>query len=451
MPPLGPATVAARVRRDGRAVALWDSTFQPGPEGFGRALAGVRPDRVLVTSDHHAIPAKMCLEAQTRAALDLVAQARRAGAEVVAAGPDATDRPVLYLEAGAHAVIRGEVDLPAARWAAGEALATLPGAMCDAREPPPAPAPAAPLDDLPSPAWDLVDLPEYARRWRARHGAWEAPVSAARGCPYRCNWCAKPIWGRTLKLRPPGAVVADARDLAARGADRIWFTDDIFALKPSWLTRFRAAVEAAGGIPPYRCLARADLLREASYADDLAATGCREVWIGAESGSDRVLARLDKDGTVDDIREATRRAHERGIRIGWFLQLGYPGETADEVRATRALVRELAPDEIGISVSYPLPGTPFHERVKDQLTETNWQTAMDNRLLFHGAHGQAFYDHAREVLRREHAVDQARVAARRLRTGAGGIADVRRILAAPKHLARLPWEHLAWRRAERAP
>jgi anaerobic magnesium-protoporphyrin IX monomethyl ester cyclase len=430
MPPLGPATVAAQIRRAGHPVALWDATFQPGPEGFARCLAGLRPARVLVFSDHHAIPAKMCLEAQTRAATAMIAMARAAGAEVAAAGPDATDRPAIYEEAGAHAVIRGEVDAPAVRWAGGAPLRGLAAGA----------APPMDLTDLPSPAWDLVDLPEYRRRWRDRHGVWEAPVSAARGCPYRCNWCAKPIWGRTLKLREPAAVVADARDLGARGADRIWFTDDIFALKPSWLRRFRASVEGAGGIPRYRCLARADLLRDPSYADDLAATGCREVWIGAESGSDRVLASMDKDGTVEDIREATRRAHERGIRIGWFLQLGYPGETADDVRATRDLAREMAPDEVGISVSYPLPGTPFHDRVKDQLTATNWQTAMDNRVLFHAEHGQRFYDHAREVIRREHAVIQAAMAVRRF--GRGGVSDVRRILAAPKHLARLPWEHL---------
>jgi radical SAM superfamily enzyme YgiQ (UPF0313 family) len=442
VPPLGTAVVAARLRRAGHGVAFWDSTFVRDASEFGRALAGHRPDRVLLAADHHAVPAKMCLEAQRRATFEMIGLARASGAEVLVSGPDVSDQPALYLQAGASAAVRGEIDHPAERWAGGAPLSSVPGAMLASGAEIPDPAPATELTDVPPPAWDLIDLREYARRWRSRHGYWEAPVSAARGCPYRCNWCAKPIWGRTLKLRDPGAVVADARDLAARGADRIWFTDDIFALKPSWLKKFRAEVERAGGILPYRCLSRADLLRDPSYADDLAATGCREVWMGAESGSDAVLEKMDKDGTVDDIARATVNARDRLIRVGFFLQLGYPGETLNDVQATVRMVRTLRPDDLGISVSYPLPGTPFYENVKDRLLATNWQTAMDCTLLFESDYPQEFYTAAREVIRREHAVSEGIKAARALLLGRGGRRELRRVAATAGHLPRIGWYHL---------
>lgn len=449
-PPLGTAVIAAALRRAGHDVVFHDATFVEDPTTFAAVVAAARPDRVAIIADPHAVPQKMCLAAQRRAAFDMVAAARSHGAAVLVTGPDVSDRPADYLRAGADAVIRGEPDASVLAWADGADPASLPGGMTDADAPVPSPAP--PLGDLaglPPPAWDLCALEPYARAWKRRHGVWEAPVSAARGCPYRCNWCAKPIWGRTLVMRPPEDVVAEARALAAAGADRVWFTDDIFALKRGWLAAFRDAAVRAGGIPPYRCLSRADLLVRDGFVDDLAATGCVEVWMGAESGSQAVLDAMDKDQDVGEIATATRRLRARGIRVGFFLQLGYPGERFDDVRATIGMVRSLVPDEIGISVSYPLPGTPFYERVRDRMKATNWETAMDCVLLFDGDYPQPFYTAAREVIRREHAVLQGLSAAgrlARLRRGPNGYRrDLRRAAASAVHAPRLPWLHLALR------
>jgi anaerobic magnesium-protoporphyrin IX monomethyl ester cyclase len=155
---------------------------------------------------------------------------------------------------------------------------------------------------------------------------------------------------------------------------------------------------------PYRCLTRVDLVRDAAYVADLAASGCREVWMGVESGAQHVLDAMDKDCTVDEMRRASGLLRDHGIRRGFFLQLGYPGETYQDVLATARLIRELAPEEIGITVSYPLPGTPFHDRVKERLKATNWASAMDNEVLFESDYPQAFYDAARELIRAEHAL-----------------------------------------------
>lgn len=407
-PPLGTLISAAAAREAGAEVVVYDPTFTREVDTFAAAMDGHRPDRVAIVADPHSVPQKMCLTVMREAAVRMIGVARARGARVLVAGPDVSDRPGLYRDAGADVVVVGEHDRPLLDWLAGSpARGVLPRSAL-----------LPELAGLPFPAWDLVDLPRYRDTWRSRHGLWEMNVATARGCPYRCNWCAKPTWGRSYRVRPAGEVAAEVRALRERhGVDRIWFTDDIFAIRPEWLRAYRGA---AGDTPvPYRCLTRADLVREGGYVDDLAASGCEEVWIGAESGSDHVLAAMDKDTTVAEIAEASRRLAAAGIRRGFFLQLGYPGETYQDVLRTLEMVRELEPDELGISVAYPLPGTPFHDRVAERLTATNWATAMDNTVLFDAEHPQDFYDAAREVLRSEHALRTFR---RRGLRGAAGAA-----------------------------
>jgi radical SAM superfamily enzyme YgiQ (UPF0313 family) len=227
-------------------------------------------------------------------------------------------------------------------------------------------------------------------------------VAASRGCPWRCNWCAKPTWGRGYRARPAEAVAAEVAALRARGVDRIAFTDDVFALKPGWLRSYAQA--SRGAALPYRCLTRADLLQDAAFARDLAASGCDEVWIGAESGSDAVLAAMDKDGTVAEIERAAANLAAHGIRRGFFLQLGYPGESMADVDATIAMVRRVRPEAIGVSVSYPLPGTVFHDRVASRMRKRNWDASMTNEVLFQTDLPQQYYDAVRELLRAEHAI-----------------------------------------------
>ena len=443
-PPLGTLGVASSLRAAGHDVAFWDATFHHDPADFRLGLAAHSPQRVAIVADYHAVPQKMCLGAQRDAAFTMIRLAREQGAEVLVSGPDATDRPQPYLEAGASVVIRGEPDQAVLDWAAGASLESLTGGMTDPTEPLSDPAPPRKqLDQLPLPHWDWIDLPAYARIWRNRHGYWELPISTARGCPYRCNWCAKPIWGRSFQLRPVAAVVAEAREASTYGADQIWFTDDIFALRRDWLSAFREQVEAVGGIPPYRCLSRVDLVVRHQTVADLAASGCIEVWLGVESGSQKVLDAMDKDQTVQQIRDATHQLHSAGIRVGWFLQLGYPEETIDDVLQTLELVRSARPDQIGVSVAYPLPGTPFYERVQDRLIATNWETAMDCALLYEGRYDQPFYDAARGVLRHHHAAGRGMEAIRGLLSGQSRA--FRPIATLPSHVARLPLLHARMR------
>lgn len=441
-PPIGPLVSVAALRAQGHTIAMYDPMFTRNVELFADALRGHKPRAVAIIADPHAVPVKMCLTSMRTAALRMVELAKQAGACVFVSGPDPTDHPEPYLAAGADTIATGEHDeavLAWAKWAdplAGAASASS-GPNAQTSSVLPRNQAITQLDSLPDPAFESIDLAAYARRWRKRHGHWELSLSTARGCPYRCNWCAKPTWGRTYHAASPeraAAMVANVR--AAYAPDRIWFTDDIFAVKPAWLARYR---ELVGGDPlPFRCNTRADLVREGEYVKNLVASGCIEVWMGAESGSDSVLAAMDKDQTRADIDTAVARLRDAGIRVGFFLQLGYPGETHADVLGTLEMVRELRPDEIGVSVSYPLPGTVFYERVAAKLRKFHWENAMDNEVLFAGAFPQGYYDSVRELLRAQH----ARVVFQPQLSRAGA----RKAAALPYHAVRAPWHQAraAW-------
>jgi radical SAM superfamily enzyme YgiQ (UPF0313 family) len=213
--------------------------------------------------------------------------------------------------------------------------------------------------------------------------------------------------------------------------DHIWFADDIFGLKPGWIEKFGQLAQAHHAVLPFKCLSRADLITP-SVVEGLQKAGCQTVWLGAESGAQKILDAMDKGTTVPQIYEARRLLGAAGIKVAFFLQFGYPGETRADVEATLKLVRETLPDDIGISVSYPLPGTKFFERVKAQLGEKqNWTDSADLALLYRGPYPPDFY---RVLHRVTHAEFRLRTAWQAVKRGS----------FAPRRIASLPYHWLSW-------
>jgi radical SAM superfamily enzyme YgiQ (UPF0313 family) len=249
------------------------------------------------------------------------------------------------------------------------------------------------LDALPFPAWDLVSIPEYRKTWLKHRGYFSLNMATTRGCPFKCNWCAKPIYGNRYNSRSPENVVAELKWLQAQFSfDHIWFCDDIFGLKPGWVNTFADLVEKEGLRFRFKIQARADLLVQENYIRDLARAGCENIWMGAESGSQQILDAMDKGTKVEQIYAATEMLRKHGIHPSFFIQFGYPGETKEDIRKTIAMINELLPHEIGISVSYPLPGTVFYENVKAQLRDkTNWTDSDELALMFRNTYAPSFY------------------------------------------------------------
>jgi anaerobic magnesium-protoporphyrin IX monomethyl ester cyclase len=401
-PPLASITLAAWIKQElGLDAEFYDVMFDKNPEGLVTALKNIQPEVFILYDDDFNFLTKMCLE-NMRNAIFQVLQAVPKTGMFIAHGSDASDQAEQYLRAGFDVVVHRNAELVIIELLkkylqekSATALKSLDSIsyLNDGKfiQKPPT-RKNLPLEDTPLPAWRKVDLTPYREMWRRHHGYFSLNVSTSHGCPYRCNWCAKPLYGRSYKALPPQRAAEEFNYLARElKADHLWITDDIFGLKHNWLSEFAEELKRLNIKIPYKCQNRADLINEKS-ARELARSGCREVWLGVESGSQKILDAMDKDETIETIKNANRLLKQHGIRVGFFLQYGYLGEDYGDIRKTLQLVRECLPDHIGISVSYPLKDTPFYDKVINQMGEKkNWRDSGDLALMFTGKYPPDFY------------------------------------------------------------
>jgi radical SAM superfamily enzyme YgiQ (UPF0313 family) len=405
-----PFPAAARASGTGPATpgASWPSSAAPPPSTSGpgtsaapNAPATGRPDFFVVYDDGFNYLTKMCLTNMRDAAFRMIQHARQRGCVIIVSSSDSTDHYQQYLEKGADFVLLGEgeltlLELVTAIRNGEDDFANIQGLAWLKNKLPVRSAARKvmkDLDSLPLPAWDLVDISAYRDTWMSHHGYFSINISTTRGCPFKCNWCAKPIYGNRYNARSPQHVVAEIKGLKESfNFDHIWMCDDIFGLKPGWVNEFADLIEKEDLRFKFKIQSRADLLLQENYVKALARAGCENSWMGAESGSQKILDAMDKGTTVEQIAEATVLLREHGIRPSFFIQFGYPGETKEDIELTIRMINRLLPDSIGISVSYPLPGTVFYDRVKSQLSEkTNWTDSDELKLMFKNTYEPDFY------------------------------------------------------------
>ncbi|MEM6273036.1 MAG: radical SAM protein [Bacteroidota bacterium] len=399
-PPLGTIYAAALLRENGYSVSLFDVMFAEGPQEILPQLAAEQPDALVIYDDGFNYLTKMCLTNMREAALTMCGYARSRGMKVLVCSSDSTDHCEKYLDAGADAVIlgegemglletlgaleRGETDLDTIRGLAYRKAGTT---QLTERRPV-----IRDLDRLPPPAWDLIDIAPYQEAW-SRHGYFSINMATTRGCPYKCNWCAKPIYGNRYNSHSPAGKAEELAFLVREfKADHVWFCDDIFGLKPGWVQKFADEIAERNLKVRFKIQSRADLLLKDDTVEALARAGCEEVWLGAESGSQKILDAMDKGITVAQIHASRKMLGKHGIRTAFFLQFGYLGETQADIQATFAMLAEAMPDDIGVSVSYPLPGTKFYEKVAHELGDkTNWTDSDELALMFRNHHSPEYY------------------------------------------------------------
>jgi len=399
-PPLGTIYAAAQLRREGYEVSLLDTCLRSDPADIKEYLQH-KPRYLIIYDDGFNYLTKMCLSRMKEAAFDMIRYGKEAGCTVMISSSDSTDHYQSYLDAGADYVIHGEGEqtviellsyLELGKEQKPDHILGISYKTDDYHKNPGRPV-LRDLDQLASPAWDLIDVEPYRKIWMDKHGYFSLNIATTRGCPYKCNWCAKPIYGNRYNSRSPERVIDEIEDLVNRfDVHYFWMCDDIFGLKPNWVQRFRDLKKERGLDFQYKIQSRVDLMLAEDNLEALADSGAHEVWVGAESGSQKILDAMDKGTAVSQIFEATRKLKKQGVRVAFFLQFGYLGETMEDIRKTINMVLDLMPDNIGISVSYPLPGTKFYERVKlDMITKTNWVDSDDLDLMFSNTYPPLFY------------------------------------------------------------
>ena len=398
--PLGTLYAAALMRKNGYDVFVHDVMFASGPSEIADTLNSVQPDFFVIYDDGFNYLTKMCLTNMREAAFEMIRMAKARGCRVMVSGSDATDHYEKYLTAGADYVMQGEAEITLLEICnaitADKDLNAIPGLACvqDGKIVKTAGRQVIKdLDSLPMPAWDLIDFGPYKEMWQKSKGYFSINIGTTRGCPFKCNWCAKPIYGNRYNARSPENVLQELLWLKQHiGFDHVWFCDDIFGLKPGWVSRFADLIESSALQFGFKIQSRADLLVQENYVEALARAGCENVWMGAESGSQKILDAMDKGTTIKQIRDATHLLKLHGIRPSFFIQFGYLGETREDIDLTIRLIHELMPYEIGISVSYPLPDTLFYEKVKEQLhAKANWSDSDELALMFHNTYTPSFY------------------------------------------------------------
>lgn len=438
-PPLATIYAASLIRNIGFEVRLFDPMFSKDPGEISSHLDSFAPDFLVIYEDGFNYLTKMCLTNMREAALKMIRIAAERGINIMVSGSDSTDHPELYLDAGAGFIIAGEGE---------RTLEQLLGALTENKDQyqingliyrqngsiirTPKRDVIKDLDELPAPAWDLIDINEYKTRWLKNHGYFSLNISTTRGCPFHCNWCAKPIYGNRYNVHSPARIAREMEFLSDQyGGDHFWITDDIFGLKPGWVQDFSIEVARTGRKFRYKIQSRVDLLLRSDTVDALAESGCDTVWMGAESGSQKILDAMDKGIRVSQISEATKLLREHGIKPAFFLQFGYPGETMDDIKLTLDMVLELLPDDIGISVSYPLPGTAFYEKVKNELKEkTNWTDSDEMAMMFRNTYPPAFYKYLQRFVHRHYRTRQ-------------GISEIKNLLKDPSHFTRDKFRRIA--------
>ena len=399
--PLGTLYAAALMREKGYTVSLFDTMFAHQPEELIPHLEKNHPQFFVLYDDGFNYLTKMCLTNMREAAFKMIKLAKERGCTVIVSSSDSTDRFEMYLNEGADFILLGEAEMT---------LLELTNAISkeekdffgieglafkhnNAVVKTPRRNVIKELDELPFPAWDMIDMEPYKKMWLKHAGYFSMNMGTTRGCPFKCNWCAKPIYGNRYNSRSVQNVVAELKWLKAKfNFDHIWFCDDIFGLKPGWVHEFANLVEKGKLDFKFKMQGRVDLMLQENNIRDLARAGCDNVWMGAESGSQKILNAMDKGTTVEQIFTATHLLKKNGINPSFFIQFGYPGETKDDIEQTIRMINTLLPYEIGISVSYPLPGTVFFEKVQHELQhKTNWTDSDELALLFRNTYQPVFY------------------------------------------------------------
>jgi len=409
-PPLGLLYLSAFLKTRGFSVEIFDSTFgerQQLVDRFASAPGGtVGIYTTLMTR---------------RSIIEIVRAAKLHRWTVILGGPESANYSTEYLGVGANVVVIGEGELtleellPAlARNGAhrlqdvqGIVFRDEAGAIVRTRER----TKLKDLDALPFPDREAIDHHKYLDAWKTHHGASSINLITARGCPYRCNWCSHAVYGYTHRRRSPAHVADEIQAIVDRyDPDQVWYADDVFTISHPWLASYAEELDRRGIHRPFETITRADRLQNETAVQLLRKLGCYRIWIGSESGSQRILDAMERGVSVEQVQQSTKLAQAHGIQVGMFLMWGYEGEEIEDIAATVEHVKRSNPDVFLTTVSYPIKGTGYFEKVRGKIElPIEWADASDRDYVVQGRRGKEYYKLADRWLRSE--VEASRIEA----------------------------------------
>jgi len=415
-PPLGTIYAASYLRKQNFSVSLFDTNLKDNPEDIESIIKNQKPKLFVIYDDCFNYLTKMCLTKMREAAFRMIQIAKEFGCKIIVCSSDSTDHYNDYLEVGADFVIQGEGEITLKELSDclinNESYFNILGIVYK-KDGKTIVNPKRPvlkkIDTLPLPAWDLIDIEAYKSVWDSGGNDFTLNMVTTRGCPFKCNWCAKPIYGNRYNSHSVEYIVNHIEYLKENfGVTRFWMCDDIFGLKPNWVQEFNKKLKERSLKISFYIQSRVDLLLKEDTIDALAESGLEEVWLGAESGSQTILDAMDKGTTVEQIYKATELLKGKNIKVAFFIQFGYLGETKEDIDKTIQMIKELQPHNLGISVSYPLPGTKFYEKVKDDLKlKANWTDSDDLAMMFKGTYHSKYYKKLHRYVHKEYRKSQA--------------------------------------------
>ena len=399
--PLGILYLTSHLRAKNLSVEVFDSTFSSRVELL-----------TLLQSEEPSVLGIYANLMTRSSVLQIAAAAKHAGWKVVAGGPEPGAYVEEYLDAGVDVVVIGEGEItleelvPVLRCRSGRSMHDICGIAFrtqdgrTVRTPPRAQIPD--IDGQPWPSRESVPIERYLETWRTHHQTGSVSLITARGCPYDCRWCSHAVFGKTHRRRRPASVANELEWILHRyNPDMFWIADDVFTIHHGWLEKFAEELKVRDIHVPFECISRADRIN-ARVADLLAEMSCFRIWIGSESGSQRILDAMERGVTVQEVQTSVELCRSRGIQTGMFLMWGYEGEELEDIEATVEHVKRVRPDVFFTTVAYPIKGTPYFNDVAGRVSSTvSWTQGSDRDFRIRGRHSRSFYRSADELLHAE--------------------------------------------------
>lgn len=392
-PTLGLLYISAYLKQHGKQVALVDSTFET-KENWQANILAEQPDLIAFYTN---LMTKVEVLRQLQFLKNQLPQTH-----FVVGGPDVTYNVENYLDAGFDFAVIGEGEQTMLELIEAlendstfdnvQGLAFKKDGQIFHTE---ARTKIKELKTLPFPDRSAMPFETYLKTWETYHGKRTANISTQRGCPYTCKWCSTAVYGQSYRRNDPEKVVEEIVHLQHDfGVEALWFVDDVFTVSHKWIAQLHEAFQRHNLTIPFECITRAERLNE-TVLQQLREMGCFRIWIGAESGSQQVIERMDRRVELETVQEMMQRTQQLGMEAGTFIMVGYPGELHEDILATMEHIRKCNPDHLTITRAYPIKGTELYTEIEADITlQPDWNTSSDRDIRFRLPYSDRYYENA---------------------------------------------------------